>query len=296
MKRVVYSLCLILNGAFFSHVYSEKTILKNPPVQGFQFKDPTAVDFKKFEDSFSIPVSPEVKRYYTDAEKIDGWFDRRLMFILLLTDSVQKKNNVTGNLCEIGVWHGKSFIPLMYLAQPDENVLAVDCFDQYEFNRDNSGGGPCPLKKFNNNVSKYCSNLVSLKIKKGDFLKFTPSEYLTAVENSKKFRIISIDGCHEADTTFIDMDNASNCLVDGGVIVIDDYFHWCWPGVSEGVNAFMNKNQNVLKPFLIAWNKIFFTHAHHRQKYFDAFKELFDAKDMLIKKFFDVETVICDPH
>ena len=92
------------------------------------------------------------------------------------------------------------------------------------------------------------------------------------------------------------MENACKSLVDGGVVIIDDYFHWCWPGVSEGVNAFQNTNKGCLKPFLIAWNKIFFAQAKYVKKYHDIIKEIFMPQDIQSKKFFDVETMIYDPH
>lgn len=265
--------------------------------KAMQLNNSNNVDFKNFSDAFNIPVSSDTKKYYSEIDKVDGWFDKRLIVILLLIDKYQEQNNIIGNLGEIGVWQGKSFIPLMHLAKSKQGelVLAADCFESVEFNRDNSGG-LCAFKMFNNNVNKYCSKPDCMKVFKGDSYTCSASDYLNAVGNGKGFRIFSIDGCHEGPTTAKDMENAFNCLVDGGVIIMDDYFHWCWPGVSEGVNAYMNKNVDGLKPFLIAWNKVFFAHPQHAQKYFDTIKEVFIPQDVRAKKFFGVDTLIYDPQ
>ena len=48
--------------------------------------------------------------------------------------------------------------------------------------------------------------------------------------------------------------------MDGGIIILDDYFNENWPGVSEGLNKYMIERSNVrLKPFLIGGNKLFLT-------------------------------------
>lgn len=218
-----------------------------------------------------------------------------MIVLLLLIDDFQTSNKIVGNLGEIGVWQGKSFIPLMHLAKDGESVAAIDCFELYEFNRDNSGG-LCRSDIFKNNIAAYCSNPDSLKIIQGDSSVFTSDDYVKAMGNQKGFRMFSVDGCHEAYTTAIDMENAFRSLVDGGVLIMDDYFHWCWPGVSEGVNRFMHKNVNGLKPFFIGMNKIFFAHPEYAKKYFDMIKNTILPQDLVLKKFFDVDTLIYDPR
>lgn len=271
---------------------------------------PTDINLERLKDFAGITPSPDVKRYYAgidrktpklkivdqsvDTRVVDGWFDKRLITVLLLIDQFQTKNNISGNLAEIGVWQGRSFIPLMHCAKADEYAAAIDCFESYEFNRDNSGGF-CNFKPFMNNITQFCSQPDKLKIIKGDSFKLTHTDYLNAMGNGKGFRIFSVDGCHEAATTAMDMENVCKCLVDGGVIIMDDYFSPGWPGVSEGVNAFMNNNVNVVKPFLITMNKIFFSQPEYAKQYHDAIKNFFPPQDVVTKKFFDVETLIYNP-
>lgn len=251
--------------------------------------------FQNIQDWIDLDPSSEMKRYYSETDLLGGWFDKRLIVIMFYLDQFQSKNGITGNLGEIGVWYGKSFIPLMHLAKNGEYVAAIDCFESYEFNRDNSGGFLNP-EFFTNNITKYCSQPDKLITIKGDSVAFSSKDYLDAMNNQKRFRMFSIDGCHEAEPTRIDMTNAFNSLADGGIVIMDDYFHCGWPGVSEGVNSFMSKNVNALKPFLIGLNKIFLASPEYAKQYFDAIKGIFRTQDIVTKKFFDVETLIYDPR
>ena len=65
------------------------------------------------------------------------YINPRLKFV----DKIQSDNNVKGNVGEIGVHHGKSFIPLTCLAREDERAIAIDCFHDQKFNVDKSGKG-----------------------------------------------------------------------------------------------------------------------------------------------------------
>lgn len=298
-KRWLYSLIFLQIICCVQLCSAKKSKKTNDPSKNLpcvvRLNDTKNVDLKKIETAFDITLSPDVERYYDASDKVDGWFDKKLIPIYILIDMFQKDTGIGGNLAEIGVWQGKSFIPLMHLARQNEYVVAIDCFESYEFNRDNSGGF-CNSSPFLNNVNAYCSDRSKLRILKGDSLKLSFNDYLLSVGNGKGFRLFSVDGCHEADTTLADMENAYKCLVDGGVIVMDDYFHFCWPGVSEGVNTFMNRNDNCLKPFLIAFNKIFFARPDYAKKYFDMIQKFLVPGDIRIKKFFNVEILINDPQ
>lgn len=86
---------------------------------------------------------------------IEGWFYSPFIDVLIKLDELQNKKQINGNLAEIGVFHGKSFILLYLLSNPNERVLAVDCFDLQQFNYDNSGPG-CKFDSFIRNVKTFC--------------------------------------------------------------------------------------------------------------------------------------------
>jgi len=199
--------------------------------------------------SSNFLIANQLKQYLNDFDYINGAFNKNIVGVLELINKYHLKNNIKGNLAEIGVYQGKSFIPIYLLARDDEYVLAIDCFDNQEFNSDLSGYASS-YDKFIKNLSTYAvDNLRKLKVLKVDSSKETAFTYINSCDGNK-FRIFSIDGGHSAEVTYIDLQNAYLALAQGGVIIIDDLFNQDWPGVIDGVAQFIFKN-NKLCPFFI---------------------------------------------
>lgn len=222
--------------------------------------------------------------YQKDFDGIEGWFNRSFINILIKLDELQYKKQIKGNLAEIGVFHGKSFIPLYLLSNADERVLAVDCFDLQQYNYDNSGIG-CKLSNFMNNIKKYADPLtLKLELLQGDTTVMTADDYLKKCNNGLPFRIFSIDGSHEAKQTEIDAENALKSLTKGGIIIVDDFFNYGWPGVAEGISRFLINHQEI-KAFFIGFNKILLTHKEFVDEYNNYLKQFFKPEKEKI--FFD---------
>jgi Methyltransferase domain len=217
------------------------------------------------------PIEPisEISRYMEDFEKIQGWFHRNYVAVYFCINSYQKKHEIRGNLAEIGVCNGKSFIPLCCLCNPGEVALAVDIF---EAKNSTKRKVICDFNSFSDNLHKYLpTRLDRIKILQVNSVNCTPHDYLNKVKG--KMRIFSVDGCHTSEATEIDLRNAYNCLVAGGVIILDDYFHVRTPGVSEGFHRFFLKDNPDLKAFFIGWNKMLLAHSSHAEGYKSALKE-----------------------
>ncbi|GAB4291572.1 MAG: class I SAM-dependent methyltransferase [Oscillatoriaceae cyanobacterium] len=218
------------------------------------------------------PIDPisEISKYMEDFEKIKGWFHRNYVPVYFCINSYQEKHGIRGNLAEIGVYHGKSFIPLCCLCNPGELALAVDIFGDETSPKKNIIGD---FNIFSDNIQKYLpTRLDCIKILQVNSEKCTPQDYLNKVKG-KKMRIFSVDGCHTSEATAIDLRNAYNCLVKGGVIILDDYFQIRTPGVSEGFHRFLLKDNPDLKAFFIGWNKMLLTHSSHAEGYLSALRE-----------------------
>lgn len=217
------------------------------------------------------PIDPisEISKYMEDFEKIKGWFHRNYVSVYFCINSYQEKHGIKGNLAEIGVYHGKSFIPLCCLCKTGELALAVDIFVSPQPDYKGVIGN---YDIFLDNLRKYLpSKLDSIKILQVASEKCTPQDYLNTVQG--KMRIFSVDGRHTSEATEIDLRNAYNCLEKGGVIILDDYFHVRTPSVSEGFHRFFLKDNPDLKAFFIGWNKMLFTHSSHAEGYMSALKE-----------------------
>ena len=209
-------------------------------------------------------------KYLKVVEEIHGWFVYKEIVPLL---EIVNKNQKHGNILEIGVHHGKSFIPMVTLLRENEIAYAVDVFEDQEFNYDNSGHGSS--KKLKDNLRKVFNDKdINSKVKmiKEDSTKLTSSNYLS-YSNNKKYRIISIDGCHTSTATLIDLNNAIKILSDDGIIILDDYFNKQWPGVKFGIDKFLEKNNEYRLVYLNA-NKFVFCHRNNYNKYIGLLKNL----------------------
>ena len=222
-------------------------------------------------------VKYKLQDYLKDFDLIEGWFIKTIADVMVLIDLSQQQNRIGGSVAEIGVYKGKSFIPILSLCKEQELALAVDCFEKTEFNRDFSGFG-AQYEQFLENVKKYAPQASHrVRVMQGDSMSFDYSSYLEQV-NGDKIRIFSIDGGHSAEATQDDMRKAYQCLQDGGVIIIDDFFNSSWPGVGEGVHRFMIKEQPNLKPFFIGGNKVIFTSASYVEGYIAAITAKMEPK------------------
>mmetsp|Transcript_2397 Transcript_2397/g.3553 ORF Transcript_2397/g.3553 Transcript_2397/m.3553 type:complete len:357 (+) Transcript_2397:291-1361(+) len=96
---------------------------------------------------------------YSDLEEIPGFFEPRLLDAYQLLNKTQLDHGVFGAVVEIGVYQGRSFIPLCFMRRRDdilghyqEVAVAIDCFDFQEHNLDSSGRGD--LREFQKNLKK----------------------------------------------------------------------------------------------------------------------------------------------
>lgn len=211
-----------------------------------------------------------LSKYMDEFDIINGWFNRNFVPVYFCINSYQEKHGIQGNLAEIGIYHGKSFIPLCCLCKPGELALAVDIFAPPKSDYKGVIGN---RQIFLDNLEKYLSGpLDYIKILQVNSENCTSQDYLNTVQG-KKMRIFSVDGRHTRDATEIDLRNAYNCLIKGGVIILDDYFNERTPGVSEGFYSFLSKDHPDIKACFIGYNKIILTHSSHAEGYMSAFRK-----------------------
>lgn len=157
--------------------------------------------------------------------------------ILKKVDEIQGK----GHILEIGIHHGESFIPMTTLLKEEEIDVAVDVFEDQQYNYDLSGNGS------------------TIKLKENT--------------QGNKYRIISIDGCHTKSATLYDLNNAIQILTADVIIILDDYFNHHCPGVKFGVDIFMEQNADFRLVYLNA-NKFIICNKDFYSQYIDLLGEL----------------------
>lgn len=201
-------------------------------------------------------------------KKVEGWLSSHTLSFLYHLNRIQEKSSIRGNVAEIGVFKGKFFIALCLMMHHGEKAVAVDVFNEQHLNLDNSGVGD--LEQFTNNVTTALGNFSDVSIIQSDSIKVTSGQILESVGGG--IRLFSIDGCHTAEHTASDLHLAERCVVPGGIVILDDFENASWPGVLQGTEKFLAQSAN-LRPFAIAYNKLYLTTADHVSEYCSFAKE-----------------------
>ncbi len=209
-----------------------------------------------------------MKYTYANRRKIKGWLseiDNKIFETIL---RYQKDSNIVGGTAEIGLHHGKSFIPLCIYLRSNERAYGIDLFNNQELNLDASGHG---------SKDKVVRNLEAFEISPDSyFLDGRSSDQVDPVEIIDKVgrvRFFSVDGGHWEAIVENDLALASKVLAQGGVIAIDDYLRPDWPGVASGFHHWYRENHLEFKIFTIGFNKAYLCKSEFVERYQEAIKK-----------------------
>lgn len=213
-------------------------------------------------------------------KKIDGWLYIKALRLIDFLDRCQDALEVRGHIGEIGLYFGKLFIFLYLLAREDENVVGVDLFAEDEWE-----------ETFHENMARYAYPEKEPVIVKSDSLEVTAEQLLDLAGGP--YRMFSVDGGHKMEHALNDLRLANKVLVDGGIVLLDDYFDPSFPGVSEATNRFFLEDDDVrVAPFLICGNKLFLSTKAQAQAYREATLSTLNPDDVeIIEAIFHGETV-----
>lgn len=229
---------------------------------------------------------------------IDGWNEHGAFTALEILDDIQTDNGIRGHVCEIGVHEGQFFFALALLTNPDEFYIAIDVFEDQHRNLDNSGRANTLL--FKENTAKYVGNHdrlnIHLVIIKADSLLLTPEfigakivnmgtalsfegkRQASATPKVKSYfqgiRLMSIDGGHTRAHVLNDLKLAERSIVHGGVVILDDFLHPKWPGVTEGAHVYCSDPYSRLIPFAYGNKKLYLSTDIHAPRYLQEFKNV----------------------
>jgi hypothetical protein len=170
-----------------------------------------------------LPKNEIFNALWKDGKKVlGGWWKDCLFDVYEAVDTHQKNNGIRGNLAEIGIFEGRSLVPLVNLKEPSETVVAVDINDASKVRQFISALFP---DAENINVIRANSTKMNVFAGKGPF------------------RMFYIDGDHSHDGCFADLVCASK-EVDDGIIFLDDYDNPTYgSSVRSAVDQFIRKNK-----------------------------------------------------
>ena len=163
---------------------------------------------------------------------IPGWFNIDDLAHFTLVLETQTSSGLHGDLLEIGCYHGRSAAVLALHLQAGERLFLADAFDLPL--SDPYGDTATPEKVWRN-----LATAVPALSRERVFIQRAYSSELT-LPSDLKVRFAHVDGGHDAPTVHTDLTLCTERLVPGGVMVIDDYAHPHYPGVTEGVREFLH--------------------------------------------------------
>jgi len=223
--------------------------------------------------------------------KIDGWNSQGVFRALKLINDEQIEAGTNGHVCEIGVHEGQLFNALALLTRPRSKTfrelsIAIDVFDNQELNVDHSGGST--LQAFKKHLKAiltgangaYHRNVLTIK---ADSLSLSAEDIGAKVAAHLKqpvqdktanecIRLFSIDGGHTVVHALNDLKLAEQTLVAGGVVVVDDFMHPGWPGVTEAAHIYCSDKRSKLLPFAYGNNKLYLSHPSCIARMLELFK------------------------
>jgi len=192
--------------------------------------------------------APPFEEYLSKIDAIDGWLSNGTARISHAVMLEQSRRDIHGNICEIGVHHGRYFIALAIGLRSGERGIAVDLFEAQEENIDRSGLGD--RAQFEANVRRFLDPAAILAIQ-GNSTRMSAAD----ITRHGPVRFFSIDGGHTQAITLNDLRIAEEAICAGGVVALDDILssHWC--GVISGLADYKHHG-GTLAAFALVPNKL----------------------------------------
>jgi hypothetical protein len=170
-------------------------------------------------DGESAPMAT-VDDYVARMHKlVPGWFEDIDAAVFRAIDQADRAAGVDGDLLEIGAFLGKSAILLGYLVRPSERLVVCDLFANddlhVDLDADAAHYGELSRAAFESNYARFHRRAASV-IQRS-------STELAEEGLGRSFRLVHVDGSHRYEIVRQDIDTALDLVVDGGIVVVDDY-------------------------------------------------------------------------
>jgi hypothetical protein len=165
---------------------------------------------------------------YDEIKTLPGYFtyDDVVAFTLLL--HIQNISGVTGDILEIGSYHGRSTVVIGRCVRPGERFIVCDTFERAVEETYPDPPSPEGLRR---TLARLAPNLrqVDIRASRSDELDL----------DGVVLRFAHIDGGHSHDVALHDLRFTASHLAPDGIIAVDDYQHPMWQDVTTAVDAFV---------------------------------------------------------
>lgn len=226
---------------------------------------------------------PNADRLLRRIRGINGWFWPAAGYLLCWLDEIQKNLGIRGNIFEIGAYHGKSAALLAHLlVRPHESLGVCDLFGDPD---PGSNGVVGFRAAFERNMRRFTAAPDEIRIVQRD------AADLTVQDTGAPCRIFHIDGGHSAEHVYDDLHTADRSLHPQGIVVLDDFHNFAWPGVAEGFFRFMADRPGVFAPVAAGFNKGILIRPDARDVYLRTLDDPAERWRAMPRGPFDVKTI-----
>ena len=180
---------------------------------------------------------PVITDRFEKMRLVPGWFNVDDAGHFSLALSYQSAAGIEGDMLEIGSYHGRSTSLMATYLQAGEKIVVCDAF---ESDTDDSYPDRPSVETLIRNIRRLTPEIGDEQIVVHECL----SNDLK-LEPTDRFRFIHIDGGHSAEQVYFDLSLSRKHTIAGAIIVVDDYHHKKWPGVTEGTDRFLNEVSDV---------------------------------------------------
>lgn len=185
---------------------------------------------------------------------IPGWLAAPAALFTIHILRAQRRRGIRGPALEIGVYKGK-YLALMRATLSDRIVGVELC---------PGGHAEDAVTEIINHVRAAAGHADDLRIVVENSRDLSAEELLDMLGAAPAF--IHVDGGHDIDTVFHDLEMCAAIIRPGGVIALDDAFNFTTPGVTEAITRFLAMSTR-LAPFAHCYNKLFVTTPNHHATY-----------------------------
>ncbi len=168
------------------------------------------------------------------------------------------------------------------LVRPEESLGVCDLFGDPD---SRSNGGVGFRAAFERNMRRFTPAPDEIRIVQKD------AADLTVQDTPAPCRMFHIDGGHSARHVYRDLHTADRALHPAGIVVLDDFHNFAWPGVAEGFFRFMADRPGVFAPLVAGFNKGILTRPDARDVYLRTLDDPQECWRAMPRGPFDVKTI-----
>jgi len=169
---------------------------------------------------------------YESVTHLPGYFtyDDTVAFSLLM--ATQNISGVSGDVLEIGSYHGRSTVIIAQHVKRGERLIVCDTFE--EATEDTYPDPPSP-DGLRRTLSRFAPDM-------GGTLEIHACRSDEMNLDGASLRFVHIDGGHSHDVALHDLRLSAAHLAPHGIIAVDDYKHPAWREVTTAVDAFLDES------------------------------------------------------